>query len=186
MNTKTNYVGQFKIKDGIVTVTDPCYDKGTRCTLDVHMEVGNYNCYFNSTEDTGGWGNCITSCYMIYEGTENFLEGNDIYGLYDSLGAIGVDAGLAGFFENKPNYSDTEWIKVCDKIYNENNMIDGHGILKENYGFATESGYGDGIYEVRGYHKKDNGEYTALQIIFIEDDDNSDDDEYDEWYDEDE
>ena len=50
------------------------------------------------------------------------------------IGDIGVDAGLAGFFHNKPDYTDDEWAAFCDRVR--------HGdawLIKE--GFYSSSGY---------------------------------------------
>ena len=59
------------------------------------------------------------------------------------IGSIGVDAGLAGFFHNKPDYTDDEWAAFCDRV--------SHGdawLIKD--GFYSTSGYGDGCYGVYG------------------------------------
>jgi hypothetical protein len=74
------------------------------------------------------------------------------------LGNIGVDAGLAGFFQDKPDYNREAWLKMCDKLINRTWMI-------TDEGFFTESGYGDGCYDVYGI-KNEAGLYTALEIRF--------------------
>lgn len=74
------------------------------------------------------------------------------------IGSIGVDAGLAGFFHNKPDYSDNAWTKFCDRISH------GDAWLMED-GFYSSSGYGDGCYGV--YAQKTDGEITALEIRFL-------------------
>ena len=73
-------------------------------------------------------------------------------------GSIGVDAGLAGFFHNKPDYSDEAWSKFCDRIRH------GDAWLTED-GFYSSSGYGDGCYGVYAY--KQDGEITALEVRFL-------------------
>lgn len=74
------------------------------------------------------------------------------------IGSIGVDAGLAGFFMNKPDYTDDEWSDFCDYIRNGDAWI-------KNEGFFSSSGNGDGCYPVYAY--KQNGEITALEIRFV-------------------
>lgn len=74
------------------------------------------------------------------------------------IGSIGVDAGLAGFFHNKPDYSDEEWSAFCDRISR------GDAWLTED-GFYSSSGYGDGGYGVFAYQQDD--EIAALEIRFI-------------------
>jgi len=77
---------------------------------------------------------------------------------FEEIGELAVDAGLAGFFQNKPDYNDDEWDEFCEKI-NEHNYL----ITKE--GFCTESGYGDGWYPVFAA-KDENGAINALEIRF--------------------
>ena len=74
------------------------------------------------------------------------------------IGSIGVDAGLAGFFHNKPDYDDDAWSAFCDRIRHGDAWITGDG-------FYSSSGYGDGGYGV--YAQEHNGEIVALEIRFI-------------------
>jgi hypothetical protein len=78
--------------------------------------------------------------------------------LMHPIGIIGVDAGLAGFFMNKPDYNDEEWDAFCESIH------DGDAWIKDE-GFFSSSGYGDGGYPVYAY-KVDN-EIVALEIRFL-------------------
>lgn len=74
------------------------------------------------------------------------------------IGTIGVDAGMAGFFQNKPDYDEKDWFDLCDRFNKKACLITPEG-------FFTESGYGDGVYNVHGL-KNDQGLYTALEIRF--------------------
>jgi hypothetical protein len=76
----------------------------------------------------------------------------------EEIGEIGVDAGLAGFFNDKPDYTDDEWSEFCDSIRNGNAWI-------RDEGFFSSSGYGDGCYPVNAC--RINGEIVALEIRFI-------------------
>lgn len=81
--------------------------------------------------------------------------------LYRDISAdttIGVDAGMAGFSHNKPDYSDDEWHGFCERTSS------GDAWMTED-GFYSSSGYGDGEYGVFAY--KHNGEITALEIRFF-------------------
>ena len=65
---------------------------------------------------------------------------------------------MAGFFIDKPDFTDEEWNAFCDMLHNENAwMVD--------YGFFSESGYGDGSYNVYVGHK--DGEVVEVFIDFI-------------------
>lgn len=76
----------------------------------------------------------------------------------EEIGSIGVDAGLAGFFHNKPDYSDEEWGRFCDRVRNGDAWL-----IKD--GFYSSSGYGDGCYGVYAY--KQDGAITALELRFL-------------------
>ena len=90
------------------------------------------------------------------------------------IGSIGVDAGLAGFFHDKPDYTDEQWSVFCSTI------ACGEAWVKEE-GFFSSSGIGDGEYDVYGIPWTDESEATnsnsikssdhtfcALEIRFIE------------------
>ena len=98
---------------------------------------------------------------------------SQIYTGFDCIGTICVDAGLAGFFENKPDFTNDEWSHFCDLTFgnetdNDFKVIDNCAYVKNgnNYkGFYTSSGEGDGNYHV--YVKKDdNGKTIAAYIDF--------------------
>ena len=76
----------------------------------------------------------------------------------EQIGTIGVDAGLAGFFRNKPDYNDEEWANFCT-------MISKGSVWLTDEGFYSHSGYGDGVYNV--YANEDGNEAVALEIRFI-------------------
>ena len=95
------------------------------------------------------------------------------------IGSIGVDAGLAGFFENKKDYNDEEWEDFCNFLDQSTAQA-----WEIDNGFFAESGYGDGCYDVYAYVLSD-GTAVGLKIVFIDDNeinDEIDDDEINEDY----
>ena len=147
-----------KYFEGTVDITDPCYNKDVWCRMTAEVKPGEYDCCIYRHTDKG-----------VY----NRREYNDVrvkkIGIYldgimpnvklmKRIGEIGVDAGLAGFFMNKPDYNDEEWGDFCDSIEK------GDAWIKDE-GFFSFSGYGDGCYPVYAY-KIDN-EIVALEIRFI-------------------
>lgn len=147
-----------KYFEGTVDITDPCYDKDVWCRMTAEVKPGEYECRI-----------CRRAEKVTYGGKEY----NDVrvakIGIYrdgivpnvklmKQIGEIGVDAGLAGFFMNKPDYNDEEWGDFCDSIRK------GDAWIKDE-GFFSHSGYGDGCYGVYAY--KVNNEITALEIRFI-------------------
>ena len=144
--------------EGVIDITDPCYDKNVWCRMTAEVKAGEYECYVWRHTDKG-----------VYNGEEYKDVRVGIIAIYldgiippmrsmEEIGSIGVDAGLAGFFMNKPDYNDEEWDKFCDSIR------DGDAWIKDE-GFFSSSGYGDGCYGV--YASKVNGEIVALEIRFI-------------------
>ena len=144
--------------DGAVDITDPCYDRDVWCRMTAEVKAGEYTCYiWRHTEK------------IKYDGKEYNDVRVGVIGIYlngiippqrsmKEIGEIGVDAGLAGFFMNKPDYNDDEWSDFCDSIH------DGDAWIRDE-GFFSSSGWGDGCYGVYAY-KQDN-EIVALEIRFI-------------------
>lgn len=156
-----------------IKVTDPCYDDSDDCHRNLVIKPGEYICAYNTADRFG-----VTMC-GIYN-TEIFKNLEDIEKLrnqindgFDCVGTICVDAGLAGFFENKPDFTNDEWSHFCDLTFgdetdNDFKVIDNCAYVKNgsNYkGFFTSSGEGDDDYHV--YVKRDNnGEIIAAYINF--------------------
>ena len=149
------------VKDfhGSVDITDPCYNKDVWCRMDnVRIKEGKYTCMVWYHTDKGKYDGKPYSHKMV-----------GILGIYldgkipnqksmKEIGSIGVDADLAGFFHNKPDYDDEAWSAFCDRVRH------GDAWITED-GFYSSSGYGDGCYGV--YAQKQNDEIVALEIRFI-------------------
>lgn len=123
---------------GSVDITDPCYNRDVWCRMtDVKIRNGVYTCIAWHHKDKGTFDNGEPYCYDVIGIIGIYLDGvipcqKDM----KEIGSIGVDAGLAGFFHNKPDYTDDEWAAFCDRVR--------HGdawLIKE--GFYSSSGYGD-------------------------------------------
>lgn len=162
MKARMKVVGWRDFDDTPVTVTDPCYKRGTWCTVDnVKILPGRYNCVAYKVKK-----------WDVEDGKRQFYERVSGAAVYHSdymnkmgclkrelIGEAGVDAGLCGFYQNKPDYSDEEWGKFCGKISNMDYLI-------TEEGFCTSSGYGDGCYDVYA-RRNENGEIVGLEIDFI-------------------
>ena len=143
---------------GVVDITDPCYDKDTWCRINgVEVVPGRYECSIQIS-DEGVWGKrvAVIGIYLTDCSRER--------GTLGKIGEIGVDAGLAGFFEDKPDYSGSEWSRFCDLI------DDGNKAWIFSEGFFSESGWGDGEYNVYALKDK-SGKAIAIEIYFIEEED---------------
>lgn len=145
--------------EGLIDITDPCYDKDVWCRMKATVKSGEYTCYIWRNKEIDE-----------FEGKQYVDQRVGVIGIYldgiippqktmEEIGTIGVDAGLAGFFMNKPDYSDDEWKDFCDSIR------EGDAWIKDE-GFFSSSGYGDGCYPV--YVSKNNdGEIYAIEIRFL-------------------
>lgn len=154
---KKEVIGK-KFFNGLVDITDPCYDKDVWCRINTTVKSGIYDCVVWRQPEK-----------YEYAGIEHKYQIVGIVGIYldgiiplqkdmREIGSIGVDAGLAGFFMNKPDYTDKQWQEFCDSIRQGDAWIN-------NGGFFSSSGNGDGCYEVYAYKK--NGEIVALEIRFV-------------------
>jgi hypothetical protein len=160
-----NFVGWI-VLNNTVDITDPCYDKSVWCRInDVPIEPGTYACFEHVTSD-GRTSACeILIGVRSNEDFEIFQEEGEF------VGAIGVDAGLAGFFADKRNkFFDIVGYDELEKYYHvgENGYIlpmgESNTAVDDN-AFFTSSGYGDGEYEVYGVANSD-GNYYWLCIRF--------------------
>lgn len=144
--------------EGLVDITDPCYDRDTWCRINATVKSGEYDCRVWYQKEKYEY-NGETEEYQIVGIIGIYLNGIiPQQKQMEEIGVIGVDAGLAGFFMNKPDYSNDEWEKFCDFIRQ------GDAWIKDE-GFFSSSGNGDGGYPVYAY--KHNGEITALEIRFV-------------------
>lgn len=79
---------------------------------------------------------------------------------WEEIGTIGVDAGMAGFFPDKPDFNEAEWSALCEMTYESKKPA----YFKKGLGFWASSGYGDGVYAVSVI--KENDKTIAVQIEF--------------------
>lgn len=123
-------------------VTDPGYDKNVWCRMTVDIIPGEY-IYKAYIRKIGDSGRRVTQLSIINVSVKSRAR------LGKCVGEIGVDAGLAGFFENKPDYDFDEWRKICEML-DDNSFV--YEAKKENdfhcNGVFSSSGLGDGEYPV--------------------------------------
>ena len=150
-NVINEIVGYKKFGDKI-DITDPCHNRDILWRMNnISIVPGDYECSIKYDEDIKR-----VLKIGIYLNTE---EDFDIAAM-DRIGEVGVDAGMAGFFENKPDFNLQQWIEFCDVL-----SIKEHAWLTD-MGFWSRSGFGDGGYAVYAYLDESKS-YSALEIEFV-------------------
>lgn len=161
-----------------VDVTDPCYDKDVWCRFTTDLDPGEYRLMYDK-RDEGAWGVRISSVRMVKASAPlRHLA-------YHKIGEIGVDAGLAGFFVNKPDYDDKAWAALCDamgavdKAWEAETGEAYRNVYEFDSGFFVSSGYGDGCYDVYELLDEDSVK-VGLEIVFIDDEEYEEEEEEEE------
>ena len=144
-----------------VRVSDPSYDHTARCVVDVPIVPGEYTFVSFRARDY------FTINKQRYSETRTFAIGMYLDGKMplpsewdnpEVAGYIGVDAGMAGFYQGKPDLEGDDWFAFCDKLNAKHSRLD-------PYGFTSESGYGDGVYPVWVYRNAD-GKIVGVEVHF--------------------
>ncbi|WP_294660604.1 DUF4241 domain-containing protein [uncultured Fusobacterium sp.] len=175
------FITKLKLEDKVV-VTDPCY-----CTdleesgiiLLKEVQEGEYKCYAIYDRD-----NQIKEAVILFENLSFWNK--DAYSWQLETKTISVDAGIAGVInyalyeemmlckaKNEKEWESRYYKEICE-LFSKDDTI----CFREN-SFITLTGVGDGEYEVFTTKNKDN-KIVGINIVYIEDEDEEDD----EWYDE--
>ena len=192
MEIITHDLGSIKLNDTVVA-GDPCYDIKGMVTIQ-NVLPGRYWAYART--------NCWVSRLIVIH--ENFIDNVSIGA--ESLSAldhylritkrlschqdiIGVDSGQAGVYDYKyflqhmkqRNYNDvTSWYRrICDMTHTK----DGHSCTMDARCAVSQSGCGDGGYEIHIYRQKDTNKAVAFVIDYdveqdSDEEDYNDNDEY--------
>lgn len=171
-------MGYMPVKES-VDVTDPCYDRDVWCRMNtVKVLPGDYECsYFEANFPCEYDGEIeddyrVTRARIVHKDYVNAVKDDSFL---KEIGEIGVDAGLAGFFDNKPDFDGEAWHEFCHMMSRDKKAY------LTDLGFWAESGYGDGGYPVYAMSNED-GVIVGLEIAFIwtwDDDAEEEEDEQD-------
>lgn len=160
-------VGTIVVSDGRVDVTDPCYSKDVWCRTTLNVKPGTYRCYVEKV-NYGPFGKRNGRIAIIHNSLSKFP---DLRSRKTSVAHIGVDAGLAGFFVDKPDFNDEEWNEFCERLWERDKMnkvhyyFDKFNNSKDYNAFYSESGCGDGSYPVDTFENAE-GETVGLLLDF--------------------
>lgn len=160
-------VGSIVVPEGVtsIDITDPCYEKDVWCRMTADIEPGQYNCFVWKRDGR------ILKSALLKAGVDP--NATDL--LQEEIGFIDVDAGLAGYFINKPDYGynneteEDEWHNVCKWTWSFADerlaWVHDESTPMKCIGFFTESGYGDGEYFVYEITNSKN-EFVGYAIEF--------------------
>ena len=150
-----NYIGDFNVESGQIAVTDPCYNKDDLILGQVLPAInGTWEMYVSIVDDN------VDSVLFInkdYSSREYIQDYN-----FTTVGFVTVESGQFTVCDYE-KYEDTpdEYEKYC----NQTSSVTLSGIV-ENYAGVTSTGFGDGEYSING--AVINGAYYAVQVNFIE------------------
>lgn len=162
-----NYKGTISLGN-TCDLTDPCYKKDVWCRDTTDVLPGEYNCYAMERY-VDDWGRRVTRTWIIHtdyddngkrpEKTKGLLLGEEYL--------CGVDSGLFGYFDNKPDFSDEEWYDFCSCLGKRRpRILVAKGAFGGRDGFVTSSGLGDFTYYPECW-LNDNGDVVAVSTQFI-------------------
>mgnify|MGYP005791037605 FL=1 len=163
MKFKIERVGMLSIQKQKLDITDPGYDKDVWCRLERPIFAGEYNCFIGK-----GKYNIIYALILLSKDID--LDDKRLNVTED--GIIGVDSGTAGFFVNKPDYSDEEWSNVCKYLFgnqedtrqNKNFWLTDERTPLKCQSFFSFSGMGDGEYGL--YRLTKNRKLVGYKLVF--------------------
>lgn len=175
------FVGNISFADGIADITDPCYENDTWCAaFGKRIKAGEYAAYItvvdfpymakaeNEAEAAqlkvrvGEKAKLSDKRIMSVKiAHKDFINANKRWFIQTTN--IGVDAGLCGFYNHKPDFTDDElWGRFCDSL---KHFEDTYCVCDiKPYGITVSSGFGDGCYGL--YAQKAKGEIVALELRF--------------------
>lgn len=180
------FIGTFKLADGKVIVSDPCYEKGTWCQGRVdNAKSGVWNCFVKEGDDGR-----IAELIALYSNVKDIDRLANEW--EEKPFTIGVDSGQAGFFQESCFRNDATSRDYYDYFNGEEDREEGDrwygvccgltlsearaGVLEG--GVVSSSGYGDGAYPL--YTVEENGKIITMRLVFIGEDEDWDKDEWNE------
>lgn len=175
-------LGTFAVESGKLIVSDPCYAEDVWCCNAVEqVRCGTWSAEAE-VRDEGEWGQRIAVLRAKAAIQPAKLPEPDIAPF-----AVAVDSGQAGIFDAR-YYRNSDMIRPTTGVRNDDpdawywfccNVTLSQlqaGVIP--YGAVSSSGYGDGCYECRIYRDQA-GLAFRIEIIYIEDEEECEDDEED-------
>lgn len=158
-------LGDMAISSGVVRISDPCYDKDTWCAGTIkNVKTGVWK---TSTvlSDEGEWG--VRNAVLMAHHSDHPAVSTSLSWKKKRID-VGVDSGQAGIFDDayykggEDDYGEDGWYDDnCNISLNAKHSA---GVLPDNMGVVSSSGYGDGSYDC--YVMLDGKKVVAIKIDF--------------------
>jgi hypothetical protein len=168
----TDRIGTFEVKSGKLVVSDPCYTRGTWCAgVLENVRNGTWMAEVGMS-DEGDWGTRVAALKVFAKGFENHRP-NELMKF-----EVGVDSGQvciadeAVYPQGEPGeYGDldTFYGRACAATGD----VAGVGIFENGRAVNSSSGYGDGSYTGL-VARNPEGEIVAVEVLFIEEEEDED------------
>jgi len=173
--TNDNLEIEFDLGEQTV-ISDPCYSElGDSCTMVVRTKPGRWIARVNIS-DEGLWGKRVQSLVAETLGARMYhTDPGDVCVDSGQMSIVDLDyyeGDNEGFGDESTFYGDACALTLAEGAFG--------GLLKSGHGVVSSSGFGDGGYRVAlGWNGDD--QVVAIMVVFIE---NEDFDDEDDWEDE--
>ena len=166
MNTITEEkLGDMAISSGVVRISDPCYDKDVHCTGVIkNVKTGVWKPYV-VLSDEGSWG--IRNAVLVAHHSDHPIVESSLAWKKKRID-VGVDSGSAGIYDEayfkggEDDYGDDGWYDDnCNIVLKSQHSA---GVLPDNMGVVSSSGFGDGGYNC--YVATSGKKVVAIKIDF--------------------
>lgn len=183
---RNHVIGRVSFPDGLVDVTDPCYSRDTWCALyDVKVLPGNYTALIDEVDFQSVWHydeddvrygyaekvgkgtmhdpRIVTLTIVHEDYLTNYLQRD--YHERTLAKNIGVDAGLCGFYNHKPDFKEDD---AWEFFWKSLKCLDGRRYYTadcRDIGVTVSSGFGDGCYICKKFTK--DRKTIGLQLLFV-------------------
>ena len=163
MSTTSKCLGTVEFS-GKVVISDPCYDRGSRCMkTNFPVRPGRYRVYA-AYSDEGSLGLRVAALTVCHEA----FKPQDLVDIWQEVDAdIGVDSGQCGVFDDSifPYAKDSpDHRPFYDECCDLTSVDSQAGILQSGTGVVSSSGYGDGGYTLRVVER--DGKNVALLLDY--------------------
>lgn len=171
--TIINIPNEFVISSGEMVASDPCYAPSIHEPAHKLKTMNGRWLAQRVMTDTHGMGNRVAELHVFHESLAGGIHnpGERV------TGWLGVDAGVAGFYDRIAFESELKehYEEICELTFGKEQA----GCF--NSGVISSSGFGDGGYELF-VQRNALGEVVAAKIVFIPEDDfeEEEEDEYEE------